>query len=82
MKQISDELPVTRPAVSHHLKVLRKADLVDADVDGTRRLYRIEPEGLAPLQSFLEDVWSNALTRLKIVAENAPKQTDEDEGRT
>ena len=74
VREISDELPVTRPAVSHHLGVLRDADLVKAEVDGTRRIYRVEPAGLKQIQAFMEEVWGTALSRLKIVAENPPKR--------
>jgi DNA-binding transcriptional ArsR family regulator len=73
-----DELPagaiaahfdVTRPAVSQHLGVLREAGLVTERREGTRRLYRARPEGLAPLRSFLEDFWDPRLDALKHEAE-------------
>lgn len=58
---LADGLPVTRPAISQHLKVLRDAGLVDFDREGTRNVYRVKPEGLGPLREWLEDFWQDAL---------------------
>lgn len=63
VKDIASGLPVTRPAVSQHLGVLRQAGLVSAQQRGTSRLYRLEPEGLAALRSYLDDFWSVALAQ-------------------
>lgn len=60
---------VTRPAISQHLKVLREAGLIDERRDGTRRLYRARPEGLAELRNYLEMLWDTGLERLKAAAE-------------
>lgn len=60
---------VTRPAVSQHLKVLRDAGLLDERREGTRRLYRARPEGLAELRDYLETLWDTSLDRLKAAAE-------------
>ena len=54
-------LPVTRPAISQHLKVLRGVGLVDFDRHGTRNVYRLNPEGLGPLREWLEAFWQDAL---------------------
>ena len=78
VREISDQLPVTRPAVSHHLKVLKAADLVAADVEGTRRIYRVRAAGLDQLRRFIEDVWGDALSRLKLVAENTAPEPGAD----
>ena len=67
--EIARELPVTRPAVSQHLKVLKEAGLVLDRQDGTRRLYRARPEGLAELRAFLEQFWGDRLEALKREAE-------------
>jgi DNA-binding transcriptional ArsR family regulator len=65
--EIAAHFDVTRPAISQHLRVLKDADLLSERRDGTRRLYRARPEGLAELRAFLDDFWD--LGRLKAVAE-------------
>jgi DNA-binding transcriptional ArsR family regulator len=67
--EIADRLPVSRPAVSQHLKVLTDARLVTHERNGTRNLYRLAPDGLSDLRSWLEEFWSDALAQLKEVAE-------------
>jgi DNA-binding transcriptional ArsR family regulator len=67
--EIASRFDVTRPAVSQHLSVLRDAGLLSERRDGTRRLYRARPEGMAGLREFLEDFWSDRLERLKLAAE-------------
>jgi DNA-binding transcriptional ArsR family regulator len=62
---------MSRPAVSQHLRVLRDADLVTTRVDGNRRLYRAELDGLEEMRRFLDDMWSDRLTRLKRAAERS-----------
>jgi DNA-binding transcriptional ArsR family regulator len=59
--ELADLLPVSRPAVSQHLKVLAGALLVEARAEGTRRVYRVRPEGLEPLRAYLETFWGDAL---------------------
>jgi DNA-binding transcriptional ArsR family regulator len=59
--EIATELPVSRPAVSQHLRVLKNAGLVTERRSGTRRLYRADPEGLAALHGYIEDFWKQAL---------------------
>ena len=63
--EIAAQFDVTRPAISQHLRVLKEAGLVDERRDGTRRLYRLRPEGLAELRTFLDELWGERLTRLK-----------------
>ncbi len=60
---------MSRPAVSQHLRVLTDAGLVSARSRGTRRLYRARPESLADVRAFLDDMWSDRLSRLKSAAE-------------
>ncbi|MCI4354981.1 MAG: metalloregulator ArsR/SmtB family transcription factor [Thermoplasmata archaeon] len=67
--EVAAELPVSRPAVSQHLRILKGAGLVTERRDGTRRLYRIDPEGLAALRTYLESFWGGALTAFKEAAE-------------
>jgi DNA-binding transcriptional ArsR family regulator len=59
--ELADRLPVSRPAVSQHLKLLAEARLVEAKAEGTRRVYQICPEGLEPLRVYLETFWKDAL---------------------
>jgi DNA-binding transcriptional ArsR family regulator len=59
--KLADELPVSRPAVSQHLKVLASAGLVTATPQGTRRLYAARREGLAGLRDYLDGMWRDAL---------------------
>jgi DNA-binding transcriptional ArsR family regulator len=68
--EIAAHFDVTRPAVSQHLTVLKEAGLVEERRDGTRRLYRARPEGLAQLRTFLEEFWDDRLETLKREAES------------
>lgn len=67
---ISRELPVSRPAVSQHLRVLADAGLVTHRVAGTRHLYQLDPSGLAVLRAYLDALWDTALLSFKAQAEN------------
>ena len=67
--EIAEHFDVTRPAVSQHLTVLKEAGLVNERRNGTRRLYRARPEGLAELREFLEELWDERLDLLKQEAE-------------
>ena len=67
--EIAARFEVTRPAVSQHLTVLRESGLLAERREGTRRLYRARPEGLAELRRFLERFWTDRLERLKLAAE-------------
>lgn len=67
--EIADRLPVSRPAVSQHLKVLKAAGLVNERRDGTRRLYSVEPRGVAELRAYLDAMWSDALDAYKRAAD-------------
>lgn len=66
---IARELPVSRPAVSQHLKVLKEAGLVRDEPRGTARIYRIHAPGLAELRQWLDGFWDEALARFKDYAE-------------
>ena len=69
---IADRFPdVSRPAISQHLAVLKDANLVSERREGTRRLYRANPQTMAELRAFLDDYWSSGLERLRDVAEAA-----------
>jgi DNA-binding transcriptional ArsR family regulator len=67
--EIAKGLPVSRPAVSQHLKVLKEAGLVREERDGTRRIYEIDPQGLGQLRAWLDQFWNDALSAFKAEAE-------------
>lgn len=72
--ELAVELPVTRPAVSQHLKVLKEAGLVVATRAGNRRIYRLDPAGVAALRDQLDQYWNRALAAYKAVAEEDPEE--------
>ena len=74
--RIAKSMPVSRPAVSQHLKVLKEAGLVREERAGTRRVYAIDPRGLGPLRRWLDQFWDDALDAFQAAAESAsaPKQ--------
>lgn len=69
VQQIADTLPVSRPAVSQHLKVLREAGLVQDEARGTARIYRLHTPGLRALRDWLDGFWDEALDNFKTYAE-------------
>ena len=72
--EIALELPVTRPAVSQHLKVLKQAGLVIDRPDGTRRLYQLIPDGIGALRAYFDRFWTRALTSFKHRVEQQEEQ--------
>jgi DNA-binding transcriptional ArsR family regulator len=76
--ELAGELPVSRPAVSQHLKVLKDAGLVREQRDGTRRLYAPNGDGLAALRDYLDGYWDEALAAFKQAAEE-PTEGDDNE---
>ena len=67
--EVAAQLPVSRPAVSQHLRVLKDAGLVTARAEGTKRVYSIDPSGLAQLHAYVNRFWDQALESFKQVAE-------------
>jgi len=67
--EIARGMPVSRPAVSQHLKVLKEAGLVTDTPDGTRRVYRLDPRGLGALRDWLDRFWGDQLTAFKDFAD-------------
>ena len=67
--ELAAGLPVSRPAVSQHLKVLKQAGLVADEQDGARRVYRIDPRGLEMMRNYLDRFWDRALAAFKAAAE-------------
>lgn len=74
--ELARGLPVSRPAVSQHLRVLKEAGLVIDEPQGNRRIYRADPDGLAALRAQLDRFWSQALTNFKAIVEQS-KEEDE-----
>ena len=75
---IAAALPISRPAVSRHLRLLKNAGLVIEEPAGTRRIYRLHDEGVDAVRSYLEQVWGEAAARFRLLAENT---TSEPTGR-
>jgi DNA-binding transcriptional ArsR family regulator len=70
VRELADELPISRPAVSRHLRLLKDAGLVSDRAEGTRRRYRLHDEGIEAVQAYLEQVWGDAAARFKLLADN------------
>lgn len=70
--ELAELLPVSRPAVSQHLKVLKEAGLVLDEAQGTRRVYRVDPEGIEAMRNYLDRFWDRALAAFKAAAEKEP----------
>lgn len=73
--ELAAELPVSRPAVSQHLRVLKEAGLVAERRNGTRRIYRVDPDGLGELRDYFDDFWNEALAAFKAAAEDERRKT-------
>jgi DNA-binding transcriptional ArsR family regulator len=71
--ELARELPVSRPAVSQHLKVLLEAEVVLVNPLGTRRIYHLNPEGVAAMRAYFDRFWNQALAAFKAAAEQ-PKE--------
>ena len=72
--ELAEGLPVTRPAVSQHLRVLKDAGLVFDRPDGTRRLYQLDPDGVGALRAYVDQFWTQALAAFKDAAEQDTKE--------
>jgi DNA-binding transcriptional ArsR family regulator len=77
VQELADALPISRPAVSRHLRLLREAGLVTARAEGTRRLYRLHDEGMEAVREYLEQVWGEAAARFRLMAENTREKARE-----
>ena len=76
VRQIADALPISRPAVSRHLRLLKEAGLVRDESRGTRRIYRLHDQGVEAVRAYLSEVWGDAAVRFRILAENTLPVTD------
>jgi DNA-binding transcriptional ArsR family regulator len=71
VREIADALPISRPAVSRHLRLLKNAGLVMDQPRGTRRVYQLQARGVEAVQAYLLEVWGDAARRFKLRADNA-----------
>ena len=76
VQEIADALPISRPAVSRHLRLLKDAGLVSDQADGTRHIYELRAEGVEAVRQYFAEVWGEAVTRFRIVAENTDSGRD------
>ena len=70
--ELAQQLPITRSAVSQHLRVLKDGGLVVSQAEGTRRIYRLNPDGVTALRAYLDRIWAEALTAFGKAAQAAP----------
>lgn len=75
--ELAQHLPISRPAVSQHLRVLKDGGLVVDHADGTRRIYRLNPDGLAAMRAYLDRVWDEALTAYQKAVDTDPESEQE-----
>ena len=68
--RLAEALPISRPAVSRHLRLLKDAGMVAERAEGTRRIYQLQQEGADAVRAYLESVWGAATTRFRMMAEN------------
>jgi DNA-binding transcriptional ArsR family regulator len=73
--ELADTLPVSRPAVSQHLRVLKDAGLVSDQAAGNRRVYRMDPRGIEDLRAYLDHFWNQALAAFKATVERQQEET-------
>lgn len=77
--KLAAEFPMTRPAISQHLRVLKQANLVVDQAEGTRRLYQLNPEGFESLREYFEQFWTQALIAFKKKVEEQPTNEKEEQ---
>ena len=74
--ELANALPISRPAVSRHLRLLKDAGLVVEEPRGTRRIYQLHDDGVAAVQAYLTEVWGDAVGRFRLMAENTDPKPD------
>ena len=77
--ELAQALPITRSAVSQHLRVLKDGGLVVSRAEGTRRIYRLNPDGVTALRAYLDRVWAEALTAFGKAAQAAPVDPEQED---
>jgi DNA-binding transcriptional ArsR family regulator len=75
VRELADALPISRPAVSRHLRLLKEAGLVTDRAEGTRRLYRLHDDGIVAVRDYLEQLWGDAAARFRVAAENTTERS-------
>ena len=73
VQEIAAAMPISRPAVSRHLRLLKDAGMVAEEPRGTRHIYRLREEGLRAVQAYLEGIWGDAAVRFRLLAENVER---------
>jgi len=79
VQEIADAMPISRPAVSRHLRLLKDAGMVVERAEGTHRVYQLQDQGLLAVHEYLERVWGDAAARFRLLAENTGKGQVSDE---
>jgi DNA-binding transcriptional ArsR family regulator len=77
--ELAQQLPITRSAVSQHLRVLKDGGLVVSRAQGTRRIYRLNPDGVTALRAYLDRIWAEALTAFAKAAHAAPIDPEQED---
>ena len=77
--ELAGQLPISRPAVSQHLRALKDGGLVVSQPEGTRRVYRLNPDGVTALRAYLDRIWKEALTAFAKAAQAAPVDPDQED---
>jgi DNA-binding transcriptional ArsR family regulator len=77
--ELAERLPISRQAVSQHLRVLKNGGLVVATADGTRRIYRLNPAGVAALRAYFQRIWDDALTAFQQAADAAVTEAEQEQ---
>lgn len=73
VQEIAAAMPISRPAVSRHLRLLKVAGMVAEHAEGTRRIYHLEEQGMLAVQQYLERIWGEAAARFRLFAENTDR---------
>jgi DNA-binding transcriptional ArsR family regulator len=77
VQEIADALPISRPAVSRHLRLLKRAGLVVEKPSGTRHIFELHDQGIEAVRAYVESVWGEAAARFRLVAENTAAKSRE-----
>lgn len=74
VRELADSLPISRPAVSRHLRLLKEAGLVTDRPEGVKRIYRLDDAGVTEARAFMEQIWGEAATRFRLAVENTREE--------
>ena len=77
VQEIAAAMPISRPAVSRHLRLLKDAGMVAERAQGTRRIYHLQEQGLHAVRAYLEGIWGDAAARFRLLAENTDPTSDQ-----